>query len=394
MTNLQLAEESVQAAQRILSQRFQGPINLMAGEKLKGSDRSYVVRCHITEGPSGLPSTVIVKRALAHGDEKYDPDASSGAAVRLFDEWAGLQLLGECFGGDSPVPGFFGGDREIGVMVMEDVGQGKGLDVLLRGDDARAASQAFIELFRVIGRMHAVTAGKEARYQQLRQALGTPQVGYLSQMDRHARSFQSTQELLRLESHSSLDAEIESCAQLVAERGPFHAFIHCDPCPDNCLLTEQGMRLLDFEMSQFGLALWDGAYTRGHFPTCWCVNRIPSALVEEVEAAYRAELVLGCPQATDDTLFGRAVVAACACAVFMTLSWEMPGLMNEDSQWGIASNRQRVLLRLDALAQATERWSCFPALGAAARSMREALEAVWLPLMEGMPLYPAFRPTM
>jgi hypothetical protein len=392
MTNLQLVDKSLQTAQYILSQRFQGPIELVAGEQLKGSNRSHVMRCHIIQGPADAPSSVIVKRVLDSGNEKYDPNASTGPAVSLFDEWAGLQLLGECFGSDSPVPDFFGGDRQTGIIVMEDLGQGKGLDTLLRGDNPTTAAEAFIELFKVIGRMHAVTIGKEDRYRQLRRALGTPQPGYLSLMGQHAHSFQSTLELLKLEVPPMLNAEIMRIVQQVVDPGPFHAFIHCDPCPDNCLVTEQGMRLLDFEMSQFGLALWDGAYARGHFPTCWCVNRIPTALVEEVESAYRVELVKGCPQAAEDALFGHAVVAGCACAVFLTLSWEMPALMSEDNQWGIATNRQRVLARLDALAQATERWACFPTLGAAALYMNEALRALWLPSMEEMPLYPAFKP--
>ena len=87
-------------------------------------------------------------------------------------------------------------------------------------------------------------------------------------------------------SHIPSNDEIHLVATEFAKQGCFEALIHQDPCPDNCFLGEEGMRLLDFEHGRFGHALQDGVYPRIHFPTCWCVNRIPKSVWKRAEAAY------------------------------------------------------------------------------------------------------------
>ena len=58
--------------------------------------------------------------------------------------------------------------------------------------------------------------------------------------------------------------------------GPFHAYIHGDPCPDNVFFIDGEMLLIDFEFGRFGHALRDALYGRMPFPTCWCCNRLPA----------------------------------------------------------------------------------------------------------------------
>ena len=68
-----------------------------------------------------------------------------------------------------------------------------------------------------------------------------------------------------------------------------------------------------------------------------------------MEAAYRAELIQGCPEAADDTLFYHAVVEACAYWALTMCEWivqreawyDPPKPMQQDRQWGIATLRQR-----------------------------------------------------
>jgi hypothetical protein len=387
----QHSSESTVVAQTILSKAFGRPVSLAMGESLGGSNRSRVTRCHVLDAPGDAPQTVVVKQALSQGDQIYDPEANSGPAVQLFNEWAALQFLAECFGSDSPVPLFFGGNRESGIVVMQDLGTGQRLDTLLLGGDAASAENAMVELFRIIGQTHAVSAGQAERYNSLRDALGPGQSGIMSDVAEHAQGFITALSAAGMEVHAALEPEVESCIQLVHDPGPFAALLHCDPCPDNCLLTAEGMKLLDFEFSQFGLALCDGAYSRMHFPTCWCVNRIPRRVMERAEAAYRQQLTLSCPQAADDTEFGRVLVVACACALFMTLSWAMPRVLQEDGTWGIATLRQRVLVRLNAFSTAAQQWGHLPALGETALQMQEKLRELWRPELQDLPLYPAFR---
>src|SRR4051794_10641576 len=98
---------AVEIGQQIMSQALQTEVRLQEVEPLGGSDRSHVIRCRVLTASDNAPGSVVVKQALARPDESYDPDSPDGPAVRFFNEWAGLQFLGECFGDDSPVPRFY-----------------------------------------------------------------------------------------------------------------------------------------------------------------------------------------------------------------------------------------------------------------------------------------------
>jgi hypothetical protein len=66
-------------------------------------------------------------------------------------------------------------------------------------------------------------------------------------------------------------------------------------------------------------------------------------------------------------------------------------LLVEDKEWGVATLRQRVLLRLDLVARLTAERGYREALGATLARIAEALHARW-PEVPDLPLYPAFRP--
>src|SRR5262249_10178797 len=101
--------------------------------------------------------------------------------------------------------------------------------------------------------------------------------------------------------------------------GPFWAYLHGDPCPDNVVYTGTQVRLIDFECGHCGHDLCDGTYCRMLLPTCWCANCLPETVVTQMETVYRAALVPGCPAAANDRLFADALVAACGYWVLRTL---------------------------------------------------------------------------
>jgi hypothetical protein len=74
-----------------------------------------------------------------------------------------------------------------------------------------------------------------------------------------------------------------------------------------------------------------------------------------------------------------------------TTGWRLTAALKEDSTWGIATIRQRLLVRLDNLAGLTEEYGHLEALGAAAHEIAARLRALWPPEANQMPLYPAFR---
>jgi hypothetical protein len=109
-----------EAVKRILAETFGGPVMLGAGQEPKhGSGRSSVLRYPVLDGPDGAPASVIIKQVKPHEDEPYDPDAADGPAMRLFNEWAGLQFLSALALPEAQAPRFYGGDRTIGLIVRK-----------------------------------------------------------------------------------------------------------------------------------------------------------------------------------------------------------------------------------------------------------------------------------
>src|SRR5262245_63572186 len=96
-----------------------------------------------------------------------------------------------------------------------------------------------------------------------------------------------------------------------------------------------------------------------------------------MEPAYRAELVKGCPEAGEDSIFETALVRVCAFWLLSTLGWHLDGALREDSTWGIATVRSRFLARLEGFLTIAGERAQLPAL----RGMREGwfrgLRAPW-----------------
>jgi hypothetical protein len=172
--------------------------------------------------------------------------------------------------------------------------------------------------------------------------------------------------------------------------GPWLALVHGDACPDNILLAEDGeAKLIDFEFSSPGHALIDAAYWRMGFPTCWCAGRIPAAVSQRIDAAYRAALAHAVPEAADRSAFQKESAIIGAVWMFGVLAWLLEGALKEDTNWGIATKRSRILHYLDAAIEMST------AAGVLHGTCRTA--GVWLddlrdrwPLSAPLALYPAF----
>jgi hypothetical protein len=380
----------IDVVEKLLSERFGGNVRLGHGEALGGSNRSKVDRLIVLDAPQAAPKSVIVKQAVAVGREVYDPDMLGGPAWRLFNEWAGLQFLTETSGGASPSPRFYAGDRDRGLLVIEDLGKSRRLDHVLLGDDPDSAETMLVTLAATLGRMQALTVGNEAEFDRIRSSLGPRERRPTSDDgNRLTTMLRNMAQVAGVEPALGIDQELRAVTKNLAEPGPFLAYLHHDPCPDNCLITDDGLKLVDFEFGGYGHALQDGIYGRIHFPSCWCVNRIREGVPLAMEAAYRAELIKGCPEAADDKRFYRAVVEACAACVIN--SHHALTLAGEDGRWGISTMRQRALLRFDIVAELTKEYDHLNSVGATVRAIAEKLRSQWPAEADSMPYYPAFR---
>lgn len=385
-----MSQDTRWVAERVLSDAWGARVELSREASLATSDRSLVYRYAVRSGSPDLPMSVIVKQAVAVGSESYAIDATHGPAWRLFNEWAGLQFLTELAGPGSPAPRYYAGSREAGLIVLEDLGAVRRLDQLLLGDNRQAAVDGLMAYISALGRMHAMTIGRRDAFDRLRNSLGPrqaePEPGQLvGVIERTLRDFA---EGAGVALQPGIEADLEVLERFMGKDGPFMAYSHNDPCPDNCLIKGDEVRLVDFEVGSYRHALLDGVYGRILFPTCWCVNQLPPRVCDQMEEVYRRELSRGCPEAMDDRLFKRAVVEACAWRLLTTLS---PGFLTKDQMWGISTLRQRVMVRLDRFAEVSATTGHLQALGATARNLAASLRELWPAEADEMPLFPAFR---
>jgi hypothetical protein len=389
------------AAERALLAAGGAVLRLGAHTELAGSDRSRVVRCSVLDGPCRAPASVIVKqtRGMDHPTDSAHPDHSSvGPAWRFRNELAALQFLGEVAEDAGLAPRLLAADQHAGVIVLEDLGAARGLDHLLLGADAAAAERALLAFATALGTLHAHTHGKQEVYARFRTRLGADPAFFSTVAEdvfppeRVAAVFHAAVDAAGITPMPGVDADLAVVVAFWSAPGPFLAYTHSDPCPDNCLLVDTTLRLIDWEFGGFRHALVDGISARMAFPTCWCANRLPEAVLQRMEHVYRTALATGCPEAGDDTLFQRAVVEACAYTTIGMLHWAMPGILDADSAWGLATFRQRLLLRLDGTARAAEEYGHLQALGATCAALAARLRSAWSSETHLLPIYPAFRP--
>ena len=83
----------------------------------------------------------------------------------------------------------------------------------------------------------------------------------------------------------------------------------------------------------------------------------------------------------------------CAFWVLKDSEWhDLLELMDQDRRWGIATLRQRSLVRLGIFSELAASVGHLQALGETAAALRAFLRARWPAEADAMPFYPAFRP--
>ena len=383
--------ETLMVAETILSQRFDSNVRLEAMDVLKNNSRSKVLRCRVIDGPSYIPASVVVKQIIGDKNEVYDADSADGPASRLLNEWAGLQFLEQVAGEDPLAPRFYGGDRERGVVLMEDLGTGASANDLLWQNDPLAAERGLVKLAEIFGKMQARTVGKKEAYDRIRNRLGPRPDHTQDQIYRwiHA-SFKKACSSVAVSLPAGFDEAIWKTVEFYMHPGPFSVYVHGDSFPGNDLLLGKGVKLMDFESGGFGHGLIDGVFAWFHFPYDWKINRLPEATVSKTEGAYRRQLSKGCPQALDDAYFYPAVVAACSYWLVNLFSFVTHDLLLCDDKGGTTAWQKKLLLHLNILAATANRFGHLEAIGVMAGDIAAKLHLVWPKEAQQTPYYPAF----
>ncbi|MFJ4674567.1 hypothetical protein [Kitasatospora sp. NPDC088783] len=355
-------EQILAAAARLLGSGLSDPVDL------GGSRRTTVLRCRTEDGGS------VVVKAYPGG-----PDA-----LRSFTaEAAGLTL-------GVAGPPLLAVDPEVPLLVLGDLGPAPTLADVLLGTDPRAAEAGLLAWARGLGGLAARAVGREPELAALwrRFDVGVPTWAEQPWIVENAAAFPGVLAAAGVPAPAGLAAEL---AAVGAVGGPeYLAFTPGDTCPDNNLLTPDGLRLLDFEAACFQSVFLTAAYCRMPFSSCWCVFSLPPDLARRVEAAYRAEVVPVHPALADDARWEAGMRDATAVWTVNVTVRLLP-LAAEDAP--LHPTRRPVPTRRQLLRhrwQSATRLDGLPALTETFERLLRRTADTWP--VEPLPGYPAFRP--
>ncbi|MEQ4725614.1 hypothetical protein [Nonomuraea sp. B19D2] len=342
-------EKILAAASAVLGQRVRRPVDL------GGSSRSDVLRC-----VTGDDGTVVVK---AYRDAAGFPAEAAGLS------------LGDGFG-----PRLLAVDPSFPLIVMSDLGVAPSLADVLLGGSAEAAGEGLLAWARTYGGIAKAGAGRQQEWERSRAAYSADRAGWLF--------FRDLGEVLPPVVPAGLDGEL-AALQASSERYP--VFSPGDICPDNNLLTADGLRVLDFESAGYHSAFLEAAYIRMPFATCWCVFRLPPGMEAEIEDVYREEVVAVHPELADDEIWEAGVRQAVATWTIQMTKVFLPRVREQDqpthsSRTPVPSRRQVLRYRWGRLLDQLDQ-GAFPAVAEVVQAWLET-SAEWD--VAELPRYPAF----
>ncbi|MBV7326924.1 hypothetical protein KFU94_01420 [Chloroflexi bacterium TSY] len=371
------------AAERICSGAFGGEIKLGPPQTIRDWDgRSWTRRFEVVDAPSGVPRSVVAKHFLL-------------GKGHSFDEWAGLAFVNKFADGLSPVPTLYGGDVDLDLIIIEDLGDARqyGLGTILRGDDPKRATTMLGELMSAVGRIHATGFGNEQEYRQLRRSL-PPRLRddfhMVHQFEEMLHQFGLNARSAGYQVSRWAESELQSVVTELRNPTQFLGFSHGDVCPSNAIQQGQRVRLFDLEVCGYRQVLLDGVYPQVRYLNCQEAGRIPTKTQRHIADVYRSELAKRYPLANEDSAFGRALVVAGA-AWLASLVVRIPSALAKDRKRMMGTDRQRILHALREFGFLAADHGQLPALGDAALELRNNLRARWPGDHHHLAYFPAFQ---
>lgn len=364
------------------------PVGLELGEPvdLGGSDRSQVVRREVLAGPASWGRSVVIKR--------YRPQPSGAFAEHGYRrERTGLALL-------PATPRLLAHDDRTGTIVMEDLGTRATLaDLLLTGGGPRAADDAYRAVLDWAGALGRTLRVEPEVITEARRALGSEVLA----ADRDLRRSYARRGLTHLRAVTGIRAGaaaasvVEDVLDWLDGDEDRHVLGPGDACPDNAVITGEGVRFLDLEGAGVRHAAWEAAYAAEPFCTCWCVYGTPEGLTASMTAAFTAGLHPSLPPSlrtpAADRVWREQVRAAVAAWVVCGTLWLLDGAVE-----GRVMNPDRGGPPFRALLMSRWRWvarECVDDLPDLAAACEEAISwghRVWGTGPEvRLPRYPVWR---
>lgn len=284
-TALPAVGKIVAAASTALGVRLTAPVDL------GGMDRSAVLRCRTAD------DTTVVVKAYAGTPEGLDCFAAEAAGLQFCDRGPGLLAV----------------DLDVPLVVQPDLGAVPSLADALLSNSPTAAQDALLEWARTYGRLAAETAGRQQEWRALREryARGVSAAAYRDWIAVLLADLPEALAVFGVEPPDGLQDDLDAVRALI-DHDRFPVFSPGDICPDNNLLTEDGLRMIDFESAGYRPVFLDAAYSIMPFSSCWCVFRLPDDVAARSLGTYRAEVVAAYPELRDDAVWHDGVLRASA----------------------------------------------------------------------------------
>ncbi len=331
------------------------------------------------DGRPDFPASVIVK-------------ASRLGRGHIFNEWASLQFLNRIGELGGLVPSFYGGDRALELLVMEDLGQVRGrhdLGCILEGGDPDLARAALLDHARAMAALHLQTAGREEEFASLRGRF--PASANPSKKDQHAQNFAWLLSLLPrldLPVRKSLRRQVQDAVEALESPDAARAYTRGDVCPSNVSFIEGVTRFFDFEMGAFRPVTLSAVYFRLSHISCFNGNMLPQDLQAAAERAYFEALRPLVPAPEDRE---REYAAAACSQLVWLLSWYLESALEKDRPRHLASLRQRVFGSLALFGQNPAFHTPYPDLADALRQILGKLDHLWAEPEKTVAIFPAFQ---
>ncbi len=396
----------MQKTREILRERFGSEdIEIASITYLSEPDRRNVLmRITLSSASDSVPKSIILKQSLP---QEKDADDSE-AYARFARDWAGLEFANSIQAdGAHHVPRFYGGDKALRFILVEDLGAPhiSLIDTLLY-PNREAALSALERYMKALGSFHATSFGRTDDYTrclgQINETAAKPSADKEAMSTLLLPVLASSCEALELSFTAGVADEIRQVLDAVFEPGPFTVLAHGDIAPDNVFDHEEGLQLMDFEWSFPRSALLDGTYLRMSMPTAWCAKAVPEEVLAHCEQIYREELIKVISAAADDRVFATAYTEACAYHALHQLA-QVVQMLEKDALWGSASlpegaiwkdeansARPRLLSRLQAFVDVATKHDLLPNLRTMAEAMLTRVKALWPVETKPLDYYPAF----
>lgn len=364
-------------ATTVLQQIWTGAVHLEQPILISDRGRNHVLRCRV-HGARTLPASVIVKRIK----NPRDP-------VRGLTDWASLTFLAQLADEPPIAPHFCGGDAELLLFVMEDLGNEGSLDLLLHSPDSSRAISRCCALARQMGRLHAITMGKERQFEHVCEDLSLASIPSRgSEAERWLEDCHKVEDWCRALSYRPPVGFEQVCrriAKTFAHPGTFLALTHGDPAPTNNQLHGNTVYLLDFEYAGYRHALYD--------LTGWNILcPLPKACVDLMSHHLRTVLAPTCPEAGDDESYQTAWATLCTYRAMALLSWMPLRLIEHNMPWADNwSRRDAIVVALSRWEQATRGVPGLEVMADVAAQLFRRCQALWPDIAdENNPAWPAF----